>query len=165
MGRHMHRGDSFNLQSSRGFTYLGLLFILVLMSMSLALAGTLWSFVQKRECERELLFIGQQFRQAIANYYERTPGSVKRYPNNLQDLLEDKRYLSTQRYLRKIYMDPVTSSQDWGVVRAPDGGIMGVFSRAEQQPLKVDGFRFQNQAFERAASYKEWVFVYRPIGI
>ncbi|MGE0875505.1 MAG: type II secretion system protein [Burkholderiales bacterium] len=114
------------------------------------------------EKERELLWVGEQFRQAIALYYYRTPGTVKRYPESLVDLLEDKRHLSVQRYLRRIYLDPVSGKAEWGLVRAPGGGIMGVHSLSDAPPLKRGGFAPAQASLEGAARYAEWRFVYEP---
>ena len=36
--------------------------------------------------------------------------------------------------------DPLTGSADWGVVKGPDGGVIGVYSQAPGKPLKQDGF-------------------------
>ena len=146
----------------RGFTYLGLMFVLTVFGVTLALAGTLWSFSQQREKEHELLFIGNQFRQAIRMYYEKTPGVIKRYPVSLDALLSDDRYVSTQRYLRKIYKDPMTDKASWGIVNAPDGGIMGVHSLAEGRALKVGAFKLSESSFSDAKNYSEWVFFYTP---
>lgn len=145
-----------------GFTYLGLLFFIAIMSITLAMAAILWSFAQQRETERELLFVGNQFRRAIGLYYERTPGTVKRYPGRLEDLLQDNRYVTTQRYLRQIYRNPVTGKADWGLVLAPDGGVMGVYSMSEAAAIKTGNFRFEDRALEGAAKYSEWRFVYVP---
>ena len=35
---------------------------------------------------------------------------------------------SPQHYLRKLYRDPVTNQQQWGIILAPEDGIMGVQS-------------------------------------
>ena len=80
---------------------------------------------RQREKERELLFIGNQFRQAIERYYERSPGELKKYPASLEELLKDNRFVTTQRHLRRIYRDPMTGNTEWGMVNAPEGGIMG----------------------------------------
>ena len=149
-------------QHNAGFTYLGVLFFLAIMSITLAMASTLWSFAQQREKERELRFIGNQFRQAIGLYYERTPGTIKKYPSRLEDLLQDNRYVTTQRYLRKIYRDPMTNAHNWGLVPAFDGGIMGVYSQSEATPIKVSLFSDEGKVLEGAKKYTGWQFVYLP---
>lgn len=145
-----------------GFTYLGVLFAIALMGTLFAITGESWHTASQREKERELLFVGDEFRDAIGLYYTRTPGNAKRFPRSLEEMLKDPRYLTTQRYLRKIYYDPVTASQEWGLVKAPDGGIAGVFSLSELAPMKVDGFTAENAGFEGAQKYSDWKFVYRP---
>ncbi|MGZ5780982.1 MAG: type II secretion system protein, partial [Burkholderiaceae bacterium] len=101
-------------QRDAGFTYLAVLFLVAIFGILLAATGMIWSTAQKREKERDLLFVGHQFRKAIGEYYERTPGTVKRYPNSFNDLLKDNRQLSTVRYLRRIYKDPLTTQSEWG---------------------------------------------------
>src|SRR5687767_9452079 len=59
-----------------GFTLLGLLLVVGVMGAGLAAYGQIYSHQAQREKEAELLFVGNQFRQAIAAYYERTPGAV-----------------------------------------------------------------------------------------
>ena len=66
--------------SQGGFTYLALLIAVALIGIGLVAASEVWSQSRQREKEQELLFIGEQFRQAIGMYYERTPGAVRRYP-------------------------------------------------------------------------------------
>lgn len=157
----MRSGSPLFLQ--RGFTYLALLVAVALIGTGLVAAAEVWSQSRQREKEQELLFIGEQFRRAIALYYERTPGPVKRYPEKLQDLLEDTRYLVRQRYLRKIFVDPITGRAEWGVVEAPGGGIMGVFSRSDERPLKVANFAEENKSFEGSRRYSQWRFIHQPV--
>ena len=119
--------------------------------------------IGKGNKERELLFVGEQFRQAIALYYWRTPGGAHQYPKSLEALLEDKRWPVTQRYLRKIYRDPITGMNEWGVIEAPGGaGIMGVYSKSEEVPIKTAGFPARWTAFEEARNYADWKFVFSP---
>jgi len=160
--------------AGRGFTYLSALFLVAALGAGLALTGEIWSQARQREKEAELLWIGEQFKRAIGLYYQRSPGTLKRYPERLEDLLEDRRYLSLQRYLRRIYADPISGKPDWGLVAAPDGGIMGVYSTAEGKPVRTlapaamaapaapDAKPAALAASYRAASYREWRFVYEP---
>lgn len=145
-----------------GFTYLAVLFFVATMGVVLAVTGVTWSTLRQREKERELLFVGNEFRKAIAAYYEGTPGTVKRYPNSFDDLLKDNRKLANVRHLRRVYFDPMTSKLEWGIIRAPDGGIMGVHSLGTEPAIKRSGFLFRDRAFENTKRYTDWRFVYEP---
>lgn len=148
----------------RGFTLLGLVIIIAVMGVALLAVGEVWHYAQKREKEQELLFVGDQFRRAINSYYVHTPPANRQhpYPMNLEDLLKDPRYPSTQRYLRKIYPDPVSGSTEWGLARDPDGGIYGVYSLSEETPIKQGNFRLANKAFEGKTKYADWLFAHAP---
>ncbi|HWI36525.1 MAG TPA: type II secretion system protein [Burkholderiales bacterium] len=143
-----------------GFTYLGVMILVMIMGMGLAAFGTIYSQTAQRDKETELLFVGEQFRQAIASYYKTGPGG--QYPKKLEDLVEDKRFPMPVRHLRRIYADPITGSSDWGIVETPDkAGIMGVFSRSEEKPIKSGNFS-PKQEFDDAENYTKWTFVYTP---
>lgn len=146
-----------------GFTYLGLLFAVALAGIILAATGALWSTERQREKERELLAVGEEFRRAIGSYYERSPGTAKRYPAKLEDLTKDNRFITMRRHLRQIYRDPVTGMADWSVITAPEGGIMGVHSLSTAKPIKQGNFPPRQVEFEGKQSYGEWRFVYRPL--
>jgi type II secretory pathway pseudopilin PulG len=148
----------------RGFTYIGMLLIVAVMGTGLAAFGQLYSQAAQREKERELLFIGNQFRDAIAGYYNKSPGN-KVYPKTLDQLLEDKRSPVPQHHLRKLFRDPITGSTEWGLVEAPGGGFMGVYSRSEETPIKSANFSTKDQAFEGAEHYTKWMFAYSPTGL
>lgn len=141
-----------------GFTYLAMLLGVAMMGATLALTGMAWQTVVQREKETELLFVGGEFRRAIKQYFA---GSGQ-YPRQLADLLKDPRNPSIRRYLRKLYFDPITGKNEWGLVRASDGGIMGVFSLSDEAPLKTAGFAFAERDFEGKVHYSEWQFVVLP---
>jgi type II secretory pathway pseudopilin PulG len=144
----------------RGFTYIAVLLAVAVIGIGLAATGVVWSQVQQREKEVELMFVGDQFRQAIRFYYERTPGALKRYPQTLEELLADARYPQPQRYLRRLYADPLTGKPEWGLIAAPGGGIMGVYSLSTATPLKSANFTQDNRTFHGAKTYAEWRFFY-----
>ncbi|WP_119154254.1 type II secretion system protein [Caldimonas tepidiphila] len=147
---------------SRGFAYLAVLFFVATLGIALAAAGELWSTAERRERERELLFVGAEYRRAIALYHQRTPGVARQYPQRLEELLEDRRQPVPQRYLRRLYRDPITGSADWGLVRDEHGGIRGVHSRSGAAPLKTGNFRPADREFEGRGAYSEWVFQHAP---
>ena len=148
----------------RGFTYLGLLIIVAVMGAGLAAFGQLYSHAAQREKEQELLFIGSQFRDAIASYYNKSPGA-KVYPRKLEDLLEDRRFPMAQHHLRRVYSDPMTGKTEWGLDEAPGGGFMGVHSLSEETPVKSGNFTVKDQGFEGAEHYTKWIFAYSPPGL
>jgi type II secretory pathway pseudopilin PulG len=142
-----------------GFTYLMALFVIAIAGAGLALLGEVWQTTALREKEAELLYVGNQYRRAIELYYLSGPGQ---YPRTLEDLLKDPRSPTVRRHLRRLYPDPITGTSEWMLVKAPDGGIMGVHSRSEKQPLKVANFKLRDRDFEGAAKYLDWKFVYSP---
>ena len=142
-----------------GFTYLTILFVVAMLGVGLALTGELWHTATLREREAELLHVGNEYRKAIERYYLSGP---RQYPRELKDLLKDPRQPGTVRYLRKLYPDPVTGKDEWGLVRAPDGGIAGVHSLSEAQPLKSGGFSVRDKEFEAKQKYSDWKFIYVP---
>ena len=144
-----------------GFTYLGLLFAIAIVGITLSTVGVVWSTQIRRDKEVELLFAGDQIRMAIGHYYA-DPAGARAYPQALADLLEDKRWPQAHRHLRRLYIDPMTASTDWELILAPEGGIMGVASRSQDKPIKVAGFATGDAAFEGAECYCDWKFVYSP---
>ena len=149
------------LRDSRGFTYLGLLFGVAVMGLALASVAQVWGTIAKREREQELLFIGNEFRQAIGSYYESTPGT-KEYPRRLADLLQDNRFPNIRRHLRKLYVDPMTGKPTWGLVLQGDQ-ILGVYSLSQDHPIKTANFEIADSFFA-GETYAEWQFVYTPYG-
>lgn len=147
---------------SRGFAYLVVLFCVALSAAGLAAIGTMWQLEQKRESEKELLFVGNQFRRAIEAYYEASPG-VKRYPRDLNELLRDERAPAVRRHLRRLYADPMTGQADWELVRQGDQ-ILGVHSRSQRAATKRASFHGRDAIFEGASIYADWRFIYTPQG-
>jgi type II secretory pathway pseudopilin PulG len=149
-------------RSETGFTYLGILIAMALFGVALAATGDVWRTAAQREREQELLFVGNQFRNAFSTYYGFTPAGKPRYPRALEDLVEDNRFPVTRRHLRRVYADPMTGKPDWVLLDAPGGGIAGVQSRSEAKPLKTGNFAPPDARFEGAERYSDWKFVFEP---
>lgn len=141
--------------------YLAVLLFVAITGAALAAAGTLWHTAQVREKERELLFAGNEYRRAIQLYYLNSLGGLRQYPRELADLLKDPRLPAVRRYLRKLYRDPMTGKAEWGLVKNPDGGIIGVYSLSDEAPFKTANFRKGDAEFEGKEKYSDWKFVYR----
>ena len=144
----------------RGFTYVALLIAVATIGAGAAAFGELWSQSERREKERELLFIGNQFREAVRRYYDASPGVVKSYPQHLDDLLADRRFPIPRRHLRRMFRDPTTGKAEWAPIESPQGGIMGVRSLSQAEPLKTGGFEGADASLVGAARYSEWRFIY-----
>lgn len=141
-----------------GFTFIGILIIVALSGIALSAVGIVWHQAVQRENERELLFIGDQYRAAISSYYESTPGGAKQYPKKLEDLLLDNRFPVIKRHIRRLYHDPMTNKQPWGLIKQQDY-IVGVFSLSSQQAIKKTGFPTIYESFAETTTYDEWKFV------
>jgi type II secretory pathway pseudopilin PulG len=113
----------------RGFTYLALLLVIAILGIGLTVASEIWVATARSQKMAELEWIGAQYTQAIGSYYEASPGSVKVYPPNLEELLEDHRYLTIRRHLRTAYLNPFTGKADWERVVSPDGRVRGLHAR------------------------------------
>lgn len=144
-----------------GFSYIGLMIFIAISGVALAGVGVVWSQDQQREREKELLFVGEQFRQAIGSYYENTPSNIKQYPNKLEDLLQDSRLPNLKRHLRQIYDDPMTNSSKWGL-ELQQAQIVGVYSLSDLKPIKKKGFPNLYEKFSDFSKYSDWKFIYIP---
>jgi type II secretory pathway pseudopilin PulG len=147
--------------ATEGFTYIGLLIAVVILGIALSAVGTLWRTQAQREREQELLSIGHEFRAAIASYYRAGAGG-NRYPQEISDLLEDKRWTEPRHHLRRLYADPMTGTQDWTLIRIDAVGITGIASSSEAEPIKKAGFTNEDALFVDAKCYCDWQFIYMP---
>lgn len=148
------------MRRSAGYTYMTILFLVAIMSAGLGFVGEMWATTAQREREAELLYVGNQYRKAIERYYQNGP---RQFPRELAHLLQDSRKPNTERYLRRLYPDPLTGNPEWGLIKAPDGGIMGVHSLSNETPLKTDNFKLRDKEFMGAAKYSDWKFVFTSV--
>lgn len=138
----------FNRQRQQGFTYLMVLWWVAISSVMLAAMGQQWGLETRRQKEMELVFRGNQIRQALDDYYNMAPsGQPKLLPRQLGDLLQDPRHTNLVRHLRQIGVDPITG-QAWGLIHEGPF-VKGVYSQSQQVPLRAPG---------GASSYQEWRF-------
>jgi type II secretory pathway pseudopilin PulG len=153
----MARGE--RSPAPRGFTYLGLLVLVAMIGVALAAAGDLAATTGQREREAQLLWVGHQYRAAIARYWN----TRRAYPQKLEELLGSEPDAPVAvRYLRRLYPDPMTNAVDWVLVPAPAGGIMGIASSSQRAPLKVAEFDDADLAFAEAKTYADWQFLFQP---
>lgn len=146
----------------RGFAYLLLLVAIALIGLAASAAVSLGAAMARRDAERSLLAIGMEFEQALNSYAGLPSGTVAprgaRGPRLLDDLLKDPRAPGVRRHLRQLYADPLTGTNEWGIVRDDQGFIVGVYSLATGRPIQRGGFETASAQFEDADSYKGWIF-------
>ena len=159
------------LGAAHGYAMAGLLVTLAVMSVLSSMLLPVWSQAAQREREAELVFRGEQYARAVELYQRRFVGAN---PPDFETLVE-------QRFLRRLYMDPMTEDGEFQVIHASQlaaevqsdvqgeatderrssepirfgdgeqGGVVGVVSRSEEESLRV---------YNDREKYNEWVFAY-----
>jgi type II secretory pathway pseudopilin PulG len=139
-----------HVRAQAGFTYLMLLWWVAVSSVLVTALSQTWVIDARREREFDLVFKGEQIRSAIAAYAKAPVAEgTSRLPSRLEDLLQDQRLGKPVHHLRRLWRDPITGGE-WGLIKAKDGGITGVFSTSPKAPLRPP---------ENVSAYVEWRFV------
>ena len=155
------RGNAPVRHARQGFVLLAALIVLALLAIGLMASVDVWSLSRQREREQELLFVGDQYREAIRRYYLAAPsGGARSLPTSLAVLLDDDRFPLPVHHLRRAYPDPMTGSTEWGLTRAGDL-IIGVYSLSEKHPVKQANFAPGYLQFSEAQSYRDWIFAFQ----
>ncbi len=141
----------------RGFSYLLLMVVMAVLAVT-AGAVSAGQNVFRRQSEQGLLGAGEELRAALISYRSVGGGGVRSGPKELVDLLRDPREPGVRRHLRRVPIDPLTGMATWGVVRDALGDIAAVYSLAEGQPIKREGFEPVQVGFDNADSYAQWLF-------
>lgn len=161
-GRLNQYWRSLSHSKSGGFAYVLLLIGVATIGMLSAASLSTGSQISRRDAERELLATGVEFEQALKSYAGVSGNSGQAIgglgPQTLEELLKDSRFPGMKRHLRQIYTDPLTGRNEWGLVKAPGGFIVGVYSLAEGVPIQRSGFEPAKAGFENAQSYADWIF-------
>jgi type II secretory pathway pseudopilin PulG len=91
--------------NERGFTLAGALTVLAIIAIFWALTLPLWARIKQRDNEEELIFRGNEYIEAIGRYHQK----YGTYPPDLETLQKLK-------FIRKLYLDPMTKSGKWKVL-------------------------------------------------
>lgn len=151
-GQHVRRAG--------GFTYLSVIIVVAIIGLVTAASLKLGATIQRSRAEQQLLVIGAAFSDALQSYADATPSGQLPQPATLKDLLRDPRFPTPRRHLRKIFVDPMTGKDEWGIVYlGAKTGVVAVYSLSDAKPVKIGNFpaRFQSLAGKRKIS--EWRFV------
>ncbi|RYC43339.1 hypothetical protein DEH81_12520 [Pectobacterium zantedeschiae] len=146
-----------------GFTYLFVLLALTVLAGMLLKSQESVQTYHRQQQEEELLFRGEQIRQAIEDYQSASYGNGC-YAVSVEQLLEDRRSSKVHYHLRHRFIDPLTGNQQWGMIYDPQGRWIGVRTQGHGRPLRKEGFSTKIDAskFKKAKDYAEWMFTVKP---
>ncbi len=147
-------------RSEAGFTYIAALFAVVVMGIMLGVTGQSMRVIMQRENEKELIFRGLQYRDAIESWTRK--GAMPLL--DIKYLIKDPRSATGAKYLRQLYKDPFTGKDFKLIIDPNTKEIQGVASTSSQEPFKVGNFPDVIAAFAEKKKYSDWEFVYkRPV--
>lgn len=157
-----------NARREAGFTYFGLLLAIATAALVVSAGASLLTNDLRRDKELELLFAGDEIKRALETYHSKNTGGLYPYPKQLDWLLRDPNQPSLQRYLRRIYRDPMHEVDEaasttlvgtWVPILGTGGQVIGVHSNSARAPLKTAGFPKHYEAFRAAKRYADWKFI------
>lgn len=112
------------VRREKGYTLVILLVGMTVMSVLIAAILPLASAEVQRSKEDDLIFRGLQYAEGIRNFRRR----YGRYPTSLKEMYDVR-----PRTLRKLWKDPITDSNDWGLITQTAG------APAQGQPVTGPG--------------------------
>jgi type II secretory pathway pseudopilin PulG len=119
--------SEFRIQNSgeAGYTLAIFVMVIAIMAIMMAAAVEIVSFQAQREREAELIFRGQQYVEGIRLYRQK----YGRYPMRMKELWE-----ADPRVLRNKWTDPITGSEEWGLIFQGQEGQEIKLPQAGPQP-------------------------------
>jgi len=120
-------------------SYLFVMILVVIISISLMGVTQQWSVIMKRDKEAELLFRGTRIKEAIdrfvADYEIQKATRPNRWPHTLKELTQK----TPKRYLQIVYEDPMTG-QPFEMIKVGDE-VHGVRSASLDSPFNLMKFK------------------------
>ena len=126
-------GPGHNFRNEEGFLLLGVLFMVLLITITLAVAAPKIAESIRRDKEEETIHRGKQYARAIHMYYAK----YGRYPNSIDQLMKT----NNVRFLRKRYKDPMTGKDDWRIIHLGEATVpaVGLFGQTIQSGITPTG--------------------------
>jgi len=165
-----------------GYAMAGLLVGLTVMSVTISMVLPVWSQVSRREREAELIFRGGQYARAVELYQRLYAGA---YPPDFESLVE-------QRFLRRLYEDPMTKDGKFQPIyqiqgTAAEPGMSGTPAElsSDSYGSRVDKILHSQNAvvqggvvgvvskstnssimlYNGRSKYNEWTFIHSPSSV
>jgi type II secretory pathway pseudopilin PulG len=118
-------------RGERGFLLLGIVTTIVVGSILSGMAVQEWSVIERRDREKQLMFVQEQYAAAILRYQEAN-GAL---PTELKQLEEIN--TQTGAYIRKLYTDPMfpeAEVEDWCLLQlGASGRVASSCSTADER--------------------------------
>ncbi|MFI5120227.1 MAG: prepilin-type N-terminal cleavage/methylation domain-containing protein [Thermoanaerobaculia bacterium] len=111
---------------NRGYTLVALMVGLTVMAILIAAVLPMASAEAQRDKEAELIFRGIQYAEGIRLFKRR----YGRYPNTLKEMFEMR-----PRTLRKLWKDPMTNSDKWGLITAAGAPVTTTLPPPSKTPV------------------------------
>ncbi len=138
------------LTNQDGVTYLFMMILVVVMSISLMGVTQQWSVIMKRDREAELLFRGTRIKEAIERYVADYEVQKATRPNRWPRTLEELTKKTPKRYLQAVYTDPITG-EDFDLIKVGEE-LHGV--RSTSQDVPYDQVHFKNAKTYQAIRFE-----------
>ena len=97
------------IRSQKGVLMIMVMVALALMAIMALQVRSTWQRDNIREMEKELIFRGRQYVQAIEAYNKANPASS----------IESFKVLYEKKHIRRLYPDPMTEDGQWNLVMQP----------------------------------------------
>ena len=127
------------LTNPSGVTYLFVMILVVVMSISLMKVTQQWSVIMKRDREAELIFRGTRIKESIDRYVADYEVQKSTRPNRWPRTLEELTKKSPKRYLQTVYSDPITG-EAFDLIKVGDE-LHGVRSTSTEAPFDQVNFK------------------------
>lgn len=127
------------LANHAGVTYLFVIILVAVMSISLLGVTQQWSVILKRDREAELLFRGTRIKESIERYVADYEIQKATRPNRWPRTLEELTKKNPKRYLQAVYTDPITG-KDFDLIKVGEE-LHGVRSTSTDVPYDQVNFK------------------------
>lgn len=118
-----------------GYSYIWFLILLIFISIFISNNILVYSKIRQTEAEQELFRIAITYCKAINMFYTNPPDGILIYPAEINYLLKDPRYTKDVRYLRSIFLDPITN-KDFIYIYNENKEIVGFYSSSQNQIIR-----------------------------
>jgi general secretion pathway protein G len=151
-------------KGERGLTLVELIVAFTIMALLTVMAVPLARYKVRRDKERELVYALREIRKAIDNYKDTSLANkievklgTEGYPESLDQLVQGVKLLQDAegkkiKFLRRIPLDPMTNTRDWGLRSTQDDPS----SRSWGRQNIFDVYTKSTESARDGTPYSQW---------